>query len=120
MALLRTSSPMYHIVSMGSLLGVSESAGSLQFSFCTPSTPPSTYACKLVTGVRPPAGDSRNLSKGNEEIRCELKPHNEKAHLTVCSFLRARSALPPLANRMFLLAVRYKSRSEKREPLDYS
>jgi hypothetical protein len=37
---------------MGSLLGVSESA-SAEFSFFTPSAPPSTYTFKLIVTDRP-------------------------------------------------------------------
>jgi hypothetical protein len=35
---------------MRSLLGVSESAGSLSSAFFTPSAPPSTYTFKLTSG----------------------------------------------------------------------
>src|ERR1700751_2110726 len=44
------SSEVIHRLHEGSLVGVSESA-SAEFSFCTPSAPPSTYPFKL-TGVR--------------------------------------------------------------------
>src|SRR5690242_10295503 len=90
---------------MGSLLGVSESA-SAEFSFFTPSAPPSTYAFKLTgqAGLLPVSSclsvNNPRLDSVEHILRTQTIWPNDRYALKDCSATRKSAFTPALAKQI--------------------
>ena len=96
--LVNIQSDAIHILHGGASFGVSESARSLSFSFCTSSAPPSTYTFKLVKGsLAVELGENRAEEIKNSAISLEIlcvtgqSGLHLDARMSACSITSANS-----------------------------